>query len=137
MADRSGKAVAAIHAGWRGTVRDVAGAAVRAITETFGTRPKDLVAAIGPRICGGCYEVGSEVVDSLDKLGLDGGWRGEGRRVDLGVANASLLLRAGLEESSVEVLPCCTCCDRRFVSWRRDRIEDERQFNFIVVTGES
>lgn len=136
VADCARRAVAAVHAGWRGTAADVAGETIRAMGRSFGTKPADCVAAIGPRICGGCYEVGGEVIAALESLALCDGWRVGGRNVDLGKANAELLVRAGLDPASVETLPRCTSCDRDFVSWRRDRTENERQFNFIVVTGD-
>ena len=58
MADRARGVVAAVHAGWRGTAARVAVAAVEALGREFGTRPADLVAAIGPSIGACCYEVG-------------------------------------------------------------------------------
>src|SRR5205085_5378945 len=61
LADERLHAVAAIHAGWRGTVARIAAGAVAAMQERFGTRPQDLHAAIGPGIGKCCYEVGPEV----------------------------------------------------------------------------
>jgi YfiH family protein len=58
LADRKTGAVAAVHAGWRGTCAGAAGAAVGALRAEFGSRPDDLVAAIGPSIGVCCYEVG-------------------------------------------------------------------------------
>jgi YfiH family protein len=52
------------HAGWKGTVVDLPGAMVRAMAEQFGSRPADLVAAIGPCIGPCCYEVGEVVIDA-------------------------------------------------------------------------
>jgi len=65
MADRTRGVVAAVHAGWRGTVARVAVAAVDALGREFGTRPQDLIAAIGPNIGACCYEVGTELVDAF------------------------------------------------------------------------
>lgn len=135
IADTEHPAVAAVHAGWRGTTKDVAGVVVRAMHETFGTLPQNCVAAIGPRICGSCYEVGGEVIDAFSMLKLCGtNWRTDYNRVDLGLVNQKLLERAGLLVSNISVFPHCTACDKAFSSWRRDRNESERQFNFIVIT---
>ena len=101
--------------------------------ERFGTNPADCIAAIGPRICGGCYEVGPEVISSMDALGIGDGWRTGEKKIDLGIANRELLLRAGVKESNVTVFAGCTACDDGFVSWRRDRTEHERQHNLIVI----
>lgn len=133
IADAKRPAIAAIHAGWRGTAEDVAGETLHAMREIFGTDPADCVAAIGPRICGGCYEVGPEVIRALAALSLTDGCFPDPRHTDLGRANRELLLRAGLDPQNISVLPHCTSCDRTFASWRRDRSEDERQFNFILL----
>ncbi len=130
IADRENCATAAVHAGWKGTVLDIAGEAIREMGRAYGTRPVDCVAAIGPRICGRCFEVGDEVMDGFGSLGIDGGWRIDDRHVDSGVANASLLRRAGLRE--IDILSGCTACDARFVSFRRDHT-DARQASFIVI----
>lgn len=135
IADARRPAVAAIHAGWRGTAEDVAGKTIRAMREAFGTDPADCIAAIGPRICGGCYEVGPEVIQALSALSLSDGCFLDPRHADLGKANHELLLRAGLDSRNISVLPYCTACNSTFASWRRDRSEDERQFNFIVLRG--
>ncbi|MFA5812545.1 MAG: laccase domain-containing protein, partial [bacterium] len=95
IADIRRGAVAAVHAGWRGTACDVAGATIGEMSRAFETEPADCVAAIGPRICGRCYEVGEEVVNGIEALGIGGEWRRGGSRVDLGAANFELLARAG------------------------------------------
>ena len=61
LADRRTGAVGAAHAGWRGLAAQVPAVAVAALTREFGTRPADLVAAIGPAISAARYEVGAEV----------------------------------------------------------------------------
>ncbi|MFY9528595.1 MAG: peptidoglycan editing factor PgeF [Candidatus Acidiferrales bacterium] len=62
LADPKRRAVAAIHAGWRGTLRRIAGKTVGRMQMLYGTQPEDLVAAIGPGIGRCSYEVGPEVV---------------------------------------------------------------------------
>lgn len=54
-------AIGVAHAGWRGTLAGIAGELVRAMCEAFGSRPGDLIAAIGPSIGVCCYDVGAEV----------------------------------------------------------------------------
>jgi polyphenol oxidase len=70
IADERTTAVAAAHAGWRGMAAGVPSAAVTALAREFGSRPSDLVAAIGPSIGACCYEVGVEVRDRFEAVGF-------------------------------------------------------------------
>jgi len=123
MADRATGAVAAVHAGWRGTCAGAAGAAVSVLRDEFGTRPDDLVAAIGPSIGVCCYEVGAELVDAFAAVGharhLIDRWftstpppRGSRERnplrLDVAGANRDQLILAGLPETQVHVAGLCT-----------------------------
>jgi YfiH family protein len=130
IADPRTGAVAAIHAGWRGTVAGVARAAVAALGREFGARPVDLRVALGPAIGPCCFEVGADVVDAL-RIALDDAAdavirpspRGvpDKSHVDLKAANCLLLERAGVDPAAIESGPECTHCDRgRFFSYRRD-----------------
>jgi YfiH family protein len=65
LADTKRRAVAAIHAGWRGTLRRIVEKTLGRMRMQFGTRPADVVAAIGPGIGACCYEVGHEVVQAF------------------------------------------------------------------------
>jgi YfiH family protein len=62
LADTKQRAVAAIHSGWRGTTQRIAEKSLGRMQMEFGTRPQDVIAALGPGIGGCCYEVGHEVV---------------------------------------------------------------------------
>lgn len=116
LADPSSGAVAAIHAGWRGTCARVAGATVAALTREFGVDPARLVAAIGPSIGACCYEVGEELLRAFDEAGHSSIDRAEwfsrdaaGRlRLDLWRANADQLVHAGLAPDAVHVAALCT-----------------------------
>jgi YfiH family protein len=70
LADARTGAVAAAHAGWRGLVARVPEAAVRALARAFGSRPRDLIAAVGPSIGSCCYEVGADVQGSFARAGF-------------------------------------------------------------------
>ncbi len=62
LADTKNRAIAAVHSGWRGTAQRIAEKTVGRMQMEFGTRPQDVIAALGPGIGGCCYEVGHEVV---------------------------------------------------------------------------
>jgi YfiH family protein len=66
LADPKNRAVAAIHSGWRGTLRRIAEKTLGRMQMDFGTRPEDVIAAVGPGIGRCCYEVGSEVAKDFD-----------------------------------------------------------------------
>ncbi|MEQ1758724.1 MAG: peptidoglycan editing factor PgeF [Vicinamibacterales bacterium] len=123
LADRRTGSVGAVHAGWRGTAAGIVGKTVTAMQETFGTRPADLVAAIGPAIGTCCYEVGTDLVDAFAAAGharhLIERWflsppprRGERGvstlRLDLAGANRDQLVLAGLAEGDVHLSGLCT-----------------------------
>ena len=123
IADRATGAVAAVHAGWRGTCAGAASAAVSALRAEFGSRPENLVAAIGPSIGVCCYEVGSELVDAFAAAGheryLISRWftstpppRGSRvqnpLRLDVAGANRDQLVLAGVPEEQVHLSGLCT-----------------------------
>lgn len=114
-------AVGVAHAGWRGTVADVAGRTVAAMTGAFGTRPQDLLVSVGPAIGECCYTVGPEVVEAWQALSGDD-WRvavtqDETTRFSLRHANSWLLRRAGVQPEHIEVTAVCTQCDGNGDRW--------------------
>jgi len=115
LADPRRNAIAAVHAGWRGSAVRAVSAAVEALGEAFGSDPHELVAGIGPAIGPCCYTVGADVVDAFaDRPDLitDG-------KLDLWEANRRALTEAGVPEENIEVAGICTQCQsERFFSHR-------------------
>lgn len=116
IGDRRLGVVGAAHAGWRGTIREAAPAAVRAMTEEFGSNPADLVAAIGPCLGGCCGEVGDEVPQAFRDAGhgqvsIDR-WFSPGPSgrayLDLGRANRDQLEAAGIPPADIHIAGLCT-----------------------------
>lgn len=131
---RSG-AVAAVHAGWRGTLAHTAERAVEALAREVGAHPGDLLAAIGPAIGPCCYEVSPDLAQVFrDDLGARVAEpRGGSSRVDLWLSNEIVLRKAGLARERIEVLGRCTACEpETFFSHRRDRGRTGRQVGFIA-----
>jgi YfiH family protein len=139
LADPARLAVGMAHAGWRGTVADMAGAAVRAMEELLGSRPVDLIAVVGPSIGPCCYEVGEEVIAAArgsyhDELGEVGLVRGGRLYFDLWRANELALRRAGVER--VVRTNLCTACDTtRFFSHRAEGGATGRFSALIGIRG--
>lgn len=106
------------HSGWKGTVGRMGENMVAAMAETYGSRPADMVAAIGPSICRECYEVGEEVAERFWQLfggrescgGIVVQGKTEGKyQLDLWLANRRILEEAGIPGDSISVTDICTC----------------------------
>jgi YfiH family protein len=124
-------AVAAVHAGWRGTAADIARAALDALCVLSGAAPSEVCAAVGPAICGTCYEVGEEVYAGVSAVMPPGRPlpRPPGPlRVDLRAANAAILAELG---ARVELVGGCTRCGDGLWSHRRDGAAGGRQVGAI------
>jgi YfiH family protein len=134
LADPRGGAVAAVHAGWRGSIARIAARAVEALAREAGARPCDLIAAIGPSIGPCCYEVAEDLAARFAaELGDDVVRVGPGApRLDLWLANERALREAGLGGASVDRLDRCTACDPGLFSHRRDRGRTGRQVGFVA-----
>jgi YfiH family protein len=131
--------VAALHAGWQGTVGNIAGKGVEAMVNVFGCDKKEILAAIGPSISGCCYQVDAPIRDAFKKAGM--AWelfteeQGEGKwLLDLGAANRRLLGDAGLAPSQIESEELCVSCSQElFFSYRREGGDTGRQAGFIML----
>lgn len=136
LADPETGAVAAIHAGWRGTLARAAAEGVAALGREAGATPGRLLAAVGPSIGPCCYEVSPDLAARFaGALGADV-VAAAGRpapRLDLWAANARALRDAGVPPERVETLGRCTACERDvFFSHRRDAGRTGRQVAFIA-----
>lgn len=109
IVDPSRRAVAAAHAGWRGTAAGVAARAAEALIAS-GSRPRDLLAALGPAIGVCCYEVGPDVEEAFGPAGAPffrPGPRGRAH-LDVRAANRAQLVAAGLEDRAIHDVADCT-----------------------------
>jgi YfiH family protein len=135
-------ACAAVHAGWRGTSQSIVARALERLSEEYGTRAADVIAAIGPAALSCCYEVGAEVVeifkenfpayaDSLFTPTRDGH-----ARVDLHEANRRQLSDAGVTSENIHAAPLCTMCRTDlFFSYRREKRTHGRTGRLLGVVG--
>lgn len=121
--------IAAVHAGWRGTVGGIAAAAVDAM-ERLGCSRADVRAAIGPRIGFCCYEVGEDFAEAVRTARgssfaarhirrLPGTPADARPHADLAGMNLEILAEAGVGRDRVDVSPACTMCDEAYYSHRR------------------
>ena len=126
LVDERLRAVAAVHAGWRGTAACIVQRALESMRERFGTSPADLHAAIGPGIGPCCYEVGPEVAAQFGAQGRT--------HIDLAGANRRQLVEAGVTPGRIYASNLCTMCrPEDFYSFRRDGEAAGRLFSFAGI----
>ena len=141
LADPATGAVAAVHAGWRGTAANIVGATIETLTREWGVAPASLVAAIGPSIGPCCYVVGPELRANFEQAGhaapLVDRWFSvrDGQLVlDLWAANGDLLAAAGLRPANIHAAGLCTQTHRAvFESYRADGAEAGRMAAVVVA----
>src|SRR6185437_10640851 len=100
--DQRHRVVAAVHAGWRGTVARIAAGTLAAMHERYATVPAALPAAIGPGIGKCCYEVGPEVAIQFGEQGR--------AHIDLAETNRAQLVAAGVTPGRIYASNLCTMC---------------------------
>ena len=164
LADPKNRAVAAVHAGWRGTLQRIVAKAIGKMQMQFGTKPAHLLAAIGPSIGGCCYEVGTEVASEFrSQFPNASEWFDELRTgdepnplqwlnmkppghqpppqnvlLDLRKANRAQLLDAGLRAQNIVVSDLCTACRRDLLfSHRKEAGTTGRLMSVIGIKGSS
>ena len=142
-------AIAAVHAGWRGTVLRISCKVIDRMRELYGTEAADIQAVIGPGIGPDSFQVGQEVADEFDKAGFpmeqilrDCGPKAPteqnpmqgGLHIDLWQSNRWLLEQAGVRPQNIQVTGICTYRNNdRFFSARREGIKCGRIINCIKL----
>jgi polyphenol oxidase len=133
LVDPARRAVAAVHAGWRGTAAGVAPAAVAALRAS-GSRPEDLLAALGPAIGACCYEVGEELRETFGARGSEffrPGPRGR-PHLDVRAANRRQLVESGLRPDRIHDVDECTYCrEDLYHSYRRQGPGAGRMLSYV------
>jgi YfiH family protein len=129
LVDPKRHAVAAVHAGWRGSAVRAAAAAVEALVEAYGSRPADLLAGIGPAIGPCCYTVGHDVEVAF----ADRPWLLRDGKLDLWAANHEALTEAGVPAEQIELAGICTRCQAdRFFSHRANGGQPAGRFAALI-----
>ena len=132
--------VAAVHAGWRGTVEKIVAHTLQVMCEHYGTQMGDVYAAIGPCISLEAFEVGIEVYEAFEQAGFDmeqiAHWHPEKEKyhIDLPAANRLQLLAEGVPLAQIHDSAICTYPQHEdFFSARRLDIRSGRILNGIVI----
>ena len=122
IVDKKNKAIGLSHSGWRGTVGRMGACTLNAMKEAYGTKPEDVVVAIGPSICQSCYEVSEDVAEQFIKefgdkkqgelLTAKGGGK---YLLNLWKANVTVFLEAGVRPERIHVTDICTYCNPQYL----------------------
>ena len=143
--DPVARVVAAVHAGWKGTVLHISEEVLEAMGQEFGSKPADMKAVIGPSIGPDSFQVGEEVAEKFKEAGfpMDGIWsfRGPGdgtpmsggHHIDLWKANRWLLEQAGVPSESIQVVGIDTYTTPYLFSARREGVSCGRIINVIKL----
>lgn len=126
--ERRRHVAAIIHAGRRGTFRNISGRAVQFLKAQFQANGADVHALIGPAAGPCCYEVSVEQAQAFDRAGLPV----RGRYIDLWEANARQLSAAGVPRAQIAIAGLCTVCGDRFYSYRADA-DARRSMAFLML----
>lgn len=131
------QAIGAVHAGWRGCAAGILEKAVHTMAEAFGSRPADILAAIGPCIGQCCFETDDDVPDAMHlALGCDAEpyleRHGAKWHVDLAGLNRQWLLRAGLSAEHIDTCDLCTAC-RQDLFWSHRKVGDARGAQIATI----
>jgi len=133
LADREGRVVAAVHAGWRGTAARIVQRTVDLMRSRYSVTPSNLIAAIGPHNAVCCYEVGEDVVEAIRNPELflqQPGWAKP--HFDQASANKRQLLEAGVPLNQIETSNLCTQCRADlFFSYRREGRHAGRMLSIV------
>ncbi len=111
MADVKKKVVGLAHAGWKGTVKNIAGKLAEKFVSEYGSHKDDIVCAIGPGIKSCCFEVSGDVLDAFLNLDIPKTYISNGNMIDLMEVNRRFLIKFGLKNENIFKSDVCTCCN--------------------------
>jgi len=134
LVHRERRVAAAVHAGWRGATAGVLETAVRHLTSELDAPPAQLEAAIGPAICGRCYQVGPEVLAAFRARTGDTtatAWSEQAGRPHVDLRHAADLLLRATGITNIATVGPCTACGEGFCSYRREGAGCGRQLSFV------
>jgi YfiH family protein len=134
--DQKRKVIAAIHAGWRGSVQNITSLTVKRMFSDFNSDPADIIAGIGPSISPAVYEVGSEVWSQFDQRYIQPNvsLSGDKRLLNLWKANRDQLIQVGIPTENIELAGLCTYSNpETFFSARRDGAKTGRMATGIML----
>lgn len=136
--DSVNEVVAAIHAGWKGTLKKIVFQTLEAMQVQFGTQPHDCFAYVGTCISQKYFEVGEEVSQLFEPEFKKRNDQSNKYHINLKEANRKQLTHFGIPKIQIEVSPYCTVADNDyFFSYRKEKGKTGRMFAVIGMKGET
>jgi hypothetical protein len=133
LLDAGKRAVAAVHAGWRGTVGGIVTRAIQKMHADFGTEARDVRVALGPCVRECCYQVGAEVATEFSSIFPEWPPAAGKKNINLVEANCRLLIAAGVPAEQIFDSGLCTSClPEFFFSYRREPQNPGRMLSVIA-----
>lgn len=136
IADTEKNVIAAVHSGWKGTLKCIVSKTIDEMIRQYDIHREDLVICIGPHIRQCCYEVSSELIDEFKSNEIyQNETISEGRMLSLEKCILVQLKKYGIKNDKIYSLGLCTSCSKKFKfhSYRRDTDKQNRLFSFIVI----
>lgn len=140
--DRKSKAIAAIHAGWKGTSGKIVEKTISTMQNEYNSSTKDMLVGIGPAISQRNYEVGEEVIKEMETNGIDlsdaevciKNYNSSKCHINLKEINRRELIDLGVLESNIETTELCTFDKQElFFSARRQTVHSGRMLTGIMI----
>jgi polyphenol oxidase len=136
VADKEKKVIAAVHAGWMGTLKEIAAKVIIYMVNKFKSNREDIMVAFGPSIRKCCYKVDRLIVEKFVKKFGDKGFYSNVDGyffLDLVSINYMQLKDEGISESNIFDCGECTYCNHSFFSYRRNRITGRQAAVAIIL----
>jgi YfiH family protein len=139
------RAIGLAHSGWKGTLGEISANVLRLMHENYGTNPADTVCAIGPSICGDCYEIGRDVADEffarLSKEEIEENnilvpYPNDKYRLYLWNAIKLTLIKSGVKKENILVTDICTKCNPELLFSHRVHHEDRGNLAAFLCLNE-
>lgn len=139
------RAIGLAHSGWKGTLGEISANVLRLMHDNYGTNPEDTVCAIGPSICGDCYEIGRDVADEffarlsmeeIEENNILVPYPNDKYRLYLWNAIKLTLIKSGVKKENILVTDICTKCNPELLFSHRVHHEDRGNLAAFLCLNE-
>lgn len=137
ISDKDKKIASVIHAGWKGTSKEITKKVILKIEKEFKIKPSNLIASIGPAICKNCYSVNEDVINEFKKIIKNDDFYIKNNNrfyIDLKDINKKFLIETGLLKENIELINDCTYCkNNEYQSYRYHKTTLLYQLSYIYL----